>query len=58
MGASGGSAAVFSEMADRCGLKLAPFSTQTTAALKSSLTPLAPVTNPVDYTSGYPLVRG
>lgn len=54
MGASGGSAAVFSDMADRCGLKLAPFSTQTTAALKSSLPPLASVTNPVDYTSGYP----
>ena len=54
MGASGGSAAVFSDAAVEHGLTLSGLSPATTAVLRASLPPIASVTNPVDYTSGYP----
>ena len=54
MGASGGSAAVFSDAAESYGLEMPPFAETTLAVLKETLPPLASLRNPVDYTSGYP----
>src|SRR5690606_37550904 len=54
LGASGGSAAVFSDAPESYGLKLPPFAVSTLAVLKETLPPLASLRNPVDYTSGYP----
>jgi len=54
MGASGGSAAVFSDAAESYGLELPPLADTTLAVLKETLPPIASLRNPVDYTSGYP----
>ena len=54
MGGSGGSAAVFSDAADACGLKLPTPAPATHAILAASLPALSSLRNPIDYTAGYP----
>jgi len=54
MGASGGSAAVFSDAAVEHGLSLPALAPATLDVLRKSLPPIATLRNPVDYTSGYP----
>jgi acetate---CoA ligase (ADP-forming) len=54
MGGSGGAAAMYSDHADRKGLKLPPLSTETLDRLKTSLPELSSLKNPIDYTAGYP----
>ena len=54
MGGSGGSAAVFSDAADACGLKLPSPAPATHAILAASLPGLSSLRNPIDYTAGYP----
>jgi acyl-CoA synthetase (NDP forming) len=54
MGGSGGAAALYSDHADRVGLRLPVLSAATLAELKRVLPPLAALGNPIDYTAGYP----
>ena len=54
MGGSGGSAAVFSDAADGCGLTLPAPTPVTQAILAESLPKLSSLRNPIDYTAGYP----
>jgi acetyltransferase len=53
MGGSGGSAVVFSDAADGCGVTLAPLTPPTMAVLKENLPGMASLENPVDYTAGF-----
>lgn len=53
MGGSGGSAVVFSDAADTCGVTLAPLAPQTMKVLHENLPNMATLENPVDYTAGF-----
>lgn len=53
MGGSGGSAVVFSDAADACGITLAPLAPQTMDVLRANLPDMASLDNPVDYTAGF-----
>ena len=53
MGGSGGSAVVFSDAADACGITLAPLGEATMATLRDNLPSIASLENPVDYAAGF-----
>lgn len=53
MGGSGGSAVVFSDAADACGITLAPLGEATMATLRDNLPGIASLENPVDYAAGF-----
>lgn len=53
MGGSGGSAVVFSDAADACGITLAPLGEATLATLRDNLPGIASLENPVDYAAGF-----
>lgn len=53
MGGSGGSAVVFSDAADACGITLAPLGPDTMAKLRENLPSIASLDNPVDYAAGF-----
>ncbi|MBC7779958.1 MAG: acetate--CoA ligase family protein [Proteobacteria bacterium] len=53
MGGSGGSAVVFSDAADRYGLRLSRLAPQTSAVLKRVLPGTASLDNPIDYAAGF-----
>jgi acetyltransferase len=53
MGGSGGSAIVFADAAEHCGLTLSTFSEQTRRALSAVVPDIGAVHNPVDFTAGY-----
>ena len=53
MGGSGGSAVVFSDAADKCGIHLSELSPDTHALLKKVLPNTASLENPIDYAAGF-----
>jgi len=53
MGGSGGSAVVFSDAADACGLRLLALQPQTQAVLQRVLPDTASLENPIDYAAGF-----
>jgi len=53
MGGSGGSAVVFADAADACGIHIAPLQTETLATLKENLPSVASLDNPIDYAAGF-----
>lgn len=53
MGGSGGSAVVFSDAADDCGLTLAPLTETTMSVLRENLPSVASLENPVDFAAGF-----
>jgi acetate---CoA ligase (ADP-forming) len=53
MGGSGGSAIVFADAAERCGLTFSTFSEQTRRTLSVVVPEIGAVHNPVDFTAGY-----
>lgn len=58
MGGSGGSAIVFTDAIERHGCRLAQFSDETLATLRSLLPPIGSAVNPVDFTAGFIATRG
>jgi acetyltransferase len=53
MGGSGGSAIVFADAAEQCGLALAALSDETRERLAAVIPEIGSVQNPVDFTAGY-----
>lgn len=53
MGGSGGSAIVFADAAEQCGLRLPGFAEKTRSRLAEVVPAIGSVENPVDFTAGY-----
>ena len=53
MGGSGGSAIVFADAAERCGLSFSSFAERTKGVLAKVVPDIGAIHNPVDFTAGY-----